>query len=382
MKQRIAFAIAAMVALGVTVSGAGSSAHGQSEAQTAGNKPLTIGVILPLTGDFSFFGEQVRQGMEVALDEVNAKLKRPVKLIFEDDKCLPKFAVTAFTKLTKVDKVDLILGPGCTGSILAIAPLADRNGSDVIALLDAGEQITNAGPHLFSLGYVTEEMGYLMADLLKTRGVKSAAIVYEADEWATLVKDSFKKRFTANGGTILADEIQNVTDKDYRPLLLKIAKTKPEVLYAAPAYNGGHLLKQLRELNLDWQVFGPDTFGVQEVLDIAKDAAQGVTFGNVRVDESSDAAKHLRAELKSRFNAAPEGLLYAALGYDGLRIAARALSPAESGLPGTLTAALEAIRYHDGVIAVDGFDKNGIAKLTLVPLQIENGKFVELPAAK
>src|SRR5574341_1937659 len=82
---------------------------------------VKVGVILPLTGAQGNYGEGITKGIELALREVSN-----VEVIYEDEKSETKEAVTAFNKLTDVDGVKVIVGPVLSGSMLAVAPLAEQ----------------------------------------------------------------------------------------------------------------------------------------------------------------------------------------------------------------------------------------------------------------
>jgi len=340
---------------------------------------LKVGMILPLSGDFAFFGYQAMLGATLAANEINsaAKLNKSdgerIEILFEDSKCLPKDAVGAYRKLLNLEKVDVIIGPACTGAIMAIAPLATRARKPIFALLDAGEQVSKAGDQVYSLGFSSEEEGYLVAAHLHQKNITDVGIIFEDDQWATLVKDAFKRRFTSLGGAVLVEESHNPQDKDYRPTILKVVKHKPKALYIVPAYNGGHILKQLKELRVSIPVFGPDTFGATDVLKIAKRSAEGVVYANVLLNENNEATMQLRKKYLAQFAESPESLLFPALGYDAVVMVNQALSSSIS-----LADGLSSLKYPLAVLPVEGFDEQGMARLTPQLMKIVKQKFVPL----
>lgn len=333
--------------------------------------PLRIGISLPLTGDFALFGEEARRGALLAVDEICKRTGEKPLLIFEDDKCLPKDSVTAYKKLTEIDRVDMVVGPGCTGGILSIAPLAAKKDGWVLALLDANRKVAAAGEKIFAFGFSSEEVADLAADEMVKRGLKRAGLLYESDAWAELVKDEFKAHYEAQNGQVIRVEEQRVDNKDYRPAFLRLTESKPDAIYYIPAYNAGVGLKQYRELGILLPMFGPDTFGVQDVLDTAGEAANGVIFVYPHIDSEKQAIKLLEEDYGSRFHAAPKDLLYVALGYDGVRMAYKAL---RSGRP--FPNAMKNIDYNDGVIEVPSFDNSRQARIKPVLMTVEHKRFV------
>lgn len=338
-------------------------------------EPIRIGVMLPLTGDFAFFGEQAKEGLLIALQEIN-KDQKLVDVIYEDEKCLPKNAVTAFKKLVTIDKVKYLIGPACTGSILAIAPLANQHKINTLALLGTDSAVAASGEYIYSLGFSSEEESENIAKYMWANGIKTAGVIYEVDAWAEVVKTAFIKKFTALGGKVLKDEPQTVQDAtstpDYKPVITKVMSTKPQGLYVVPAYNGGTFLKQLRNMGYKIGVFGPDTFALTETIDIAKGASEGVICANAVVDETTEAAKKLKEKLKTQFKHEPSSLFYGALGYDGLKVIFKAIT---SGLD--FSKAMSEMQYDQGLIKVHGFDREGMFKINTVLMEIRDGKLVQ-----
>lgn len=335
-------------------------------------EPVKIGVILPLTGDFAFFGEQAKQGIELAVDEINRSVEN-VKVIFEDEKCLPKEALNSFKKLTSLDKVDYILGPACTGSIVTVASTANSLKKYMMALLDTNRPVAEAGEYVYSLGYSSEEEAEIVADYMRKQKISKVAVIFEDDSWAVNVKDAFTKKFKSHGGQIVAEESQvvgqGVSAPDYRSVIMRAVKPKPEALYVVPAYNGGYFLRQIRSLGNQLPVFGPDTFAITEVIEIAGEKANGVICANAIVDEESLVAKELKKKLREKFSKEPTSIFYSALGYDGLRILFKA---AKAGVP--FPRAMSEVAYSDGVIKVQGFDLEGMSELRAGLFQIRDQK--------
>jgi branched-chain amino acid transport system substrate-binding protein len=348
-----------------------------SEASpTALPTPVTVGVLLPLTGDFAFFGEQARQGIEVALAELSRDGEQ-VRVIFEDEKCLPKAAVEGFKKLVTVDKVDQILGPVCTGSILSVAESAKALQRHFLALLDANRPIAQSGEFTYAMGYSSEDEAEIVAEHIRLSGFVRVGIIYEEDAWAIGVKDAFKAKLEAIGGSVVAEESQVVLSAasapDYRPVITKVMKHTPDALFVVPAYNGGFFLKQLRSLGKKLPVFGPDTFAITDVIEIARDAAEGVVCANALVDESTPGALRLQSILTKKLGHAPSSIFYPGLGYDGLNFVVAA---ARSGKP--FPEAIASLDRTGSVLVLPAFNADRQSKLSPVLFTIKNQKIQQL----
>jgi branched-chain amino acid transport system substrate-binding protein len=349
-------------------------------ATQAQDKPITIGALLPLTGDFAYFGEQARQGIELALKELNSKGTQ-VQVVYEDEKCLPKEALQGFKKLITVDRVDQILGPVCTGSIVSVAQSAKTMQRYFLALLDANRPVAASGEYTFAMGYSSEEEAELVAEHIRVAGYTRVGVIYEEDAWAIGVKDAFVAKFQAIGGSVIIEESQVITNAasapDYKPVITKVMKHKPDALFAVPACNGGFFLKQLRSMGNKTPVFGPDTFATTEVIQIAKDAANGVVCANALIREDSSAAKKLKTALTKALNTAPASLFYPGLGYDGIQFLA---AVAQSGKP--FPEAIAGLDLSSSVLGFPPFNADRQAKLKPVLFTIEKQTLKQLHPAQ
>lgn len=347
-----------------------------SSGLLAQQKSIKVGILLPLTGDFAFFGEQARHGIELAAKELN-KENELVKVVYQDTKCLPREALSGFKKLITIDRVDQVLGPVCTGSIVAVAQAAKQAERYFLALLDTNRPVADSGEFTYAMGYSSEEEAELLAEHVRVSGYARIGIIFEEDAWAIGVKDAFANKFQALGGTILHEESQVVTNAasapDYKPVITKVMKHKPEALFVVPAYNGGFFLKQLRAMGNKTPVFGPDTFAVTEVIEVAKAAANGVVCANAAVDLKRPAAKKLAETLTHTFGKPPSSIFYAGLGYDGLNFIT---SIAQSDLP--FPQAIAQLNFESSVLGFSQFTQDRQAKLTPSLFVIRNQEIESL----
>ncbi len=88
---------------------------------------IKIGVILPLTGNMANQGKKVLNGIKLALENSNNTNSFFIKLIVEDSQGKPDQAVSAYNKISNVNKANYIIGDLLSSSTLAIAPLIHKN---------------------------------------------------------------------------------------------------------------------------------------------------------------------------------------------------------------------------------------------------------------
>ena len=120
-----------------------------SDGDGGSDEPITIGISLPLTGDFSQPGGEAKRGYEVWRDMVNEDggiLGRQVKLKIVDDASNQDTVVSDYTKLITQDKVDLVLGTFSSLLNFPASAVAEKQG--YVYVEPAG-----GAPDMFSRGF-------------------------------------------------------------------------------------------------------------------------------------------------------------------------------------------------------------------------------------
>ena len=118
---------------------------------------ILIGVVFPLTGHLASTGQLMKQGLELALDEINnAQLgNTKLKLIIEDDTSTPEGAVAAFNKLIQEDGVSVILGPASSSATQAAFPVAQENQVVAISPTSGARGLSAIGDFVFRIPLAT-----------------------------------------------------------------------------------------------------------------------------------------------------------------------------------------------------------------------------------
>ena len=108
------------------------------------------------------YGTVAVQAKKMAMDEINAAggiNGRMLELVVEDSKCNAQDAINAYNKLTDVDGIKIILGTSCSGAMLGVAPLAERDGVVLFSGLASNPDIANAGDYIFRTQISDIEVG-------------------------------------------------------------------------------------------------------------------------------------------------------------------------------------------------------------------------------
>jgi branched-chain amino acid transport system substrate-binding protein len=362
MRQRIAITFLGTMAIAGVVFPAAAA------------EDVKIGAVLPMTGGAASYGEWMRNGMNIASGEINSKwTDRKLIVVYEDSKSNPKDAVTGMNKLLSADRVAAVMTT-LTGITNALAPIADQN-KVVLTTSATLPGITEQSRYLFrNATNLSSEISRLVE--LTSSKYKKAAIVWANLEWAKWGKTAFAEGFKKRGGQIVEDQSFPADATDLRAQLTKVRVAQPEVILVLAYKTTGLVLKQARELGVNAQFVGTLDFELPEVIDIAKEAANGAIYTKAAFDPqnpSSAAMRNYAAEYKKRYGVEPE--VYSATMYDMLYMLADAAAEAKAGSE-DIRNNLLAIKNYPGASGETTFLPNGDVDKPVELKMIADGKYV------
>jgi branched-chain amino acid transport system substrate-binding protein len=265
MKKLLAAAIALSAVL----------AFGFSDAQSQTNKgkfnyedkigvvkikpgdPISIGVWFVVAGPDASLGEDTKRGVEIAVDDKKGKLLgHPIKLIVQDEGCNAEGGQAAATKLAADPTIVAAIGSNCGSAARAGVPILWKAGICTISPSNTLPSVTDPGRGPAYDGYLRTALndklqGAVAADFTyKELKLTKAATIHDGSPYAEQLQAVFANQFKKLGGTITAQEAISPTDTDMRPVLTKIATTKPDIIYL-PIFvaAGGHVVRQSKEVS-------------------------------------------------------------------------------------------------------------------------------------
>ena len=200
-----------------------------TKKETKNKQTLTIGFIAPLSGDFAPYGE-------LALSGVRASLKgnQNITLITEDDTCEPTKAISAFRKLTSINKVDVIIGPLCGAPQEAIAPLVKE--AHILTLLPSAapkDIYEKSGGYMAQTQYTVEQESEFMAQTFINKGYKKVALISYENAFSEAHRKAFLAYMSSHSpSTIILDQRIIIDTADITPSILKIKTFAPDAIFA------------------------------------------------------------------------------------------------------------------------------------------------------
>jgi branched-chain amino acid transport system substrate-binding protein len=304
VKSRIWLALLGLLMLTLLVAAACGADEEKEEEVLA---PFRIGVMESVTGPGETYGTVAVQAKLLAMDEINQAggiNGHMLQLIVEDEKCNARDSITAYTKLTQVDGVKIILGTSCSGAMLGAAPLAERDGVIMFSGLATNPDIAVAGDFIFRTAMNDNAVGFDTGNTMWIDGVRTLATITEATDYAEGVRRTTAARFEELGGEVVAAEsyVSDVTD--FRSQLTKLIGASPDAIHvsAQSEFTGGTILKQLGELGFDGLLYGEIVAIGTTALEIAGEAATGVKGIIAELDTNNTKAAAFLARFQDRYD--------------------------------------------------------------------------------
>ena len=332
---------------------------------------IQVGVIAPLSGENSYYGEILKNGFDLAFaNDSNYSLK------YEDSKFTQIGSISAINKLISTDKIKVLLGEVTSGNTMAIAPIAEKNKAILFATIASADTLRYYGDYIFRNMPGNKVQGITAANFLyNDLNIKSVAVLGQNSEYGKNITKSFKNQFTKLGGSIKFDDSYLEGDKDFKTPLLKIKQSGAQALFIPGNENEpAVILKQAKELNLKIPIIGGDGSSTDNLIKIAGNSSEGFYCTNVLVDKSTDYYKKYRSSYFSKFNKEPGA--YDAYAYEGAVIILEALKSV-----GNDPDKIKKYLYSHTFQSMTGdlnFDKDGEVNRFWGIYQVVKGKFVEI----
>lgn len=358
---------------------ADSSAASNSGEAAASGDVYKIGGMGPLTGDAASYGISVKQGAQVAIDEINAAggvNGHQLELVFEDDECDAEKAISAYNKVMD-EGVTAILGAVTSGCSIAVADESVNDGILQITPSGSAQECTK-NDNGFRICFTDPLQGKTMADYIADQGKKSVAIIYNVgDEYSKGITEAFVEEAKAKGLNIAAQESFNTGDVDFKTQLTKVKGTDADCIFL-PIYYAevAAISEQAKTVGLSLPYFGCDGWdGVIDQLKGDTTNIEGAIFLTpfVATDEAEN-IKTFVAAYEKAYNATPDQ--FAADAYDGIYAIKAAIEECGDEVTNeALVAAMTKITVN-GLTGDMTFDASGEPNKSAKVAVIENGQYL------
>ena len=326
---------------------------GENGAAVTGDT-IKVGVFADLSGTTASFGQSTKNGIELAVEEINNSggvLGKKIQLIVEDDQGRPEQAKTVVSKLVNQDKVQAVLGEVASTNSLAAAPVAQEAKIPMITPSSTNPKVTQVGDYIFRVCFIDPFQGAVMAQYAaKNLNAKTAAIFGDVQsDYSKGLSEVFKQEFAKLGGKVVSEQSYAQTDPDFKGQLTAIRSSNPDVIYI-PGYYGqvGIIAKQARELGMNMPLLGGDGWDSPDLWKLGGDALKNAYISNhYSADNPATEIQNFVKAYQAKFGAKPDSL--AALAYDSAKVLADSLKRAGSADPQKLRDAIANTDNFNGV---------------------------------
>ncbi len=367
---------------------AGAGATSQPSAPTEPKDDvILLGEVGSLTGSEATFGISTRNGIQMAIEEANArggiKLKdgstKKLDVRVYDDQGKAEEAANAVTRLINQDHVKLILGEVASSNSLAMAPKAQAAQVPMITPSSTNIAVTQVGDYIFRVCFIDPFQGLAMAKFATNNlKVKNVAVLKDnKSDYSLGLAKVFSEEFTKMGGKIVGEEAYSKGDTDFRGQLTSLKGKKPEAIYVPGYYTDvGVIARQARELGIKAPLLGGDGWESEKLFELGGSAIDGSYYTNHYSpdDPNPNVQKFVKAFEAKYGGNKPESL--AALAYDAANVAITAMERANDLSGPAIRDEIAKTKDYPGVAGNITLNAERNAVKPAVVLQVKDGKAV------
>lgn len=346
---------------------------GFATIESEGKKTVKIGAILPLTTENAYIGQDWREGVELFVAEFNEKnRKEKIEVVFEDSQSDPKTAIIAFNKLKEIDGANVFVTT-LSSITLALAPLAEKSKVPLFTIATA-PSIRERGEFVFVNNFSGEqELSFFVDFIEKNFSFKKLSILAQNNDLGVEYNAVLQKKWKGN---IVATEFFDNTATDYRTQLAKIKNAEPDFVFIVGyAPHLSRILPQAKGLGIKAPFFSGWFAHEKQIIETAKDAAEGLTFTSSTFGQES--APEFFEKYQARFGREPH--YRSGLAFDIMGMLAAAIEKCGWDTANTecVKDKIYEIKNYNGVTGSTTVNSDGGTTKEITVWQIKNGGFVK-----
>jgi len=352
-------------------------------SMTAGaqGQPIKIATIVELSGPGATSGTNFKNGVELAVKEINAGggvLGRKIQTTVADTQSNPGVAKGLATKAVD-DGVFAVFGPVFSGSILVSmaetrrAEIPNFTGGEAAAITKQGN------PYIFRTSFTQDtampKVARYIANKLKAR---TLALIYVNNDFGKGGRESLMKALEPLGVKVVADISTDQNQLDFSAAVLKAKQSNADVVFVySNEEESARALRELRKQGVTQPLVGETVLTSQKVIELAGDAANGaIAHVGLTADAPLPAVRGFRERFEKEYKYIPDH--NGVKGYTGVFILKAAVEKAGRVDPKLVAQALHGlsvtVAQEPGVLMDVSFDANGDLDRESFMTSVQNGK--------
>lgn len=320
----------------------------------AAAQDVRVGFLFGISGAISAMAPTMVEASRLAVEQVNAQggvlNGRKLVPVLGDSGCNPQAATDAATKAVNIDRVVAIVGPSCSGALLAAAnSVTVPAGVTLVSPSATSPQVTKIADRdrVFRTVPSDAYQGAALARTLLARGTKTVAVTYLANDYGTGLAESFKAEFEARGGKLAAYQQHDGAKASYRSELSRLARSGADTLVIFDYGDGTGLtiLRQALENGFFQHFVGADGMKSEAMIRAIGAKNLGNLLVSAPVGAGEQALEVFRKDFRAR-GGNPDGI-FATTSYDAAFLLALAIEHA-NGDRAKIAASLRAVATAPG----------------------------------
>ncbi len=351
-------------------------------AQAADTTVVKLGFAAPLTGPQSHYGEDMKNGLTLAIEEAN---KQNIKLdgktakfelISRDDQADPRTAVQVAQQIVDED-VQGVLGHFNSGTTIPASSVYNDAGLPQIAMATSPEYTSQGYKTTFRMMTSDTQQGAAAGEfMVKDLGAKTVALIDDRTAYGQGLADQVAKAVEASGGKVISREYTTDKANDFTSILTNIKGKQPAaIFFGGLDAQSGPMRRQMATLGIKAPLVSGEMTRSDTFLKLAGAAANGTYASLAGVPlKQMVAGEKFEADYKARFKVEPG--VYAPYAYDGAWNMITAMKDAGSAKPDAYLPKLAALKRAGATsqdIAYDG--KGDLKEISVTIYEVKNGKW-------
>jgi branched-chain amino acid transport system substrate-binding protein len=360
----------------------------------ADDNTVTIGMILPMTGQQASTGKQERAGAELYMHEHGDTVAgKKIVLEVKDDTGAADLTKRLAEELIGNDHAKILMGFGLTPLALATAPVATEAKVPEIVSAAATAMITEKSPYIVRTSFTLPQASAPMAEWAAKNGIKKVVTIVadygpgvDAEKW-------FSETFAKNGGTVAEKIRVPLKNPDYAPFLQRVKDDAPDAVFVfVPSGQGAIFMKEFVERGLDKS--GVKLIGTGDVTDddlladIGDPALGAVTTHHYSAAHDSPENKAFVEAFEANNGMRPNFMAVGA--YDGMALIYKALEKTKGDASGdALIAAMKGVSWMSprGPVSIDPETRDMVQNIYVRKVEKKDGalynvEFATIPDVK
>lgn len=390
------FGVAAMGAAVIAMAGCSAQGSAAAKGNSAKGDKIKIGLNMELSGAAAGYGEQQKQGFELAVKQINkdggikvGNKKMKVQTVVQDNKSTTSGSASVAAQLSTKDQVTAIVGPATTNDgtasipniTKAYVPSVSPSATDPDYTLQKNGKVQT---YVFRACFNNDLQGQTAAHFANNQlKAKNVAILQDnSSDYGTGLAKAFKQTFK---GKIASTQSFSEGDKDFNALLTTIKSKHVDAIYVPGYYSEvGLIIKQARQAGITTPFIGSDGMADPKLAQIAgPHNASNIYYTtpfSTKAGDTNKVAKQFMTDFKQEYGS--DAPTFSALAYDSMLMIKQAIEDSKSTNSVKVAQALGKIKDMPAVTGTTSVDKHHDPEKPIVVEQLTNGKVTGATAVK